>query len=47
MPRMGFEPTPYEWRAHRCIDHSATVWNRSNASVVLHSYNILLMRLGE
>ena len=26
MPRMGFEPTPYEWRAHRCIDHSATAW---------------------
>ena len=24
MSRMGFEPTPYEWRAHRCIDHSTT-----------------------
>ena len=39
MPRMWFEPTPYEWRTHRCIDHSATAWI---ASVVLHCYNILL-----
>ena len=25
MPRMGFEPTPCEWRAHRLV-HSATAW---------------------
>ena len=43
MPRMGFEPTPYEWRAHRLYRPLSHGVNRSNASVVLHCYNILLM----
>ena len=42
MPRMGFEPTPCDWRAHRFSPLSHGV-NRSNASVVLHCYNVLLM----
>ena len=44
MPPMGFEPTPC-YLASALLSPLRHGVNRSNSSVVLHSYNVLLMNI--